>query len=118
MTRIGQSPFALKVAGVAFLAGLWVPAIFDHGDAAASIFIGAVLLTVAPVVFMLRGSRIAWVLTLLLAAGGIVGVALNGSWWDVLVRVLPVPFLLAPESRIYAWDRQAQRASEVDRRAS
>lgn len=105
MTGVSESPPALKVAGTLFLAGLWVPAIFDHGDAAASTFIGAFLLTALVVVAALRGSRIGWTLMLLVVAIGVIGVALNGSGWDVLLRLLPLPFLLAPESRSYVWIR-------------
>ncbi|HEX5610565.1 MAG TPA: hypothetical protein VFX45_10800 [Solirubrobacterales bacterium] len=105
MSRASQSPPALKTAGALFLAGIWAPAIFDHGDAPASTLIGAFLVMALVVFIMLRASRIAWTLVLIVVAIGVVGVTLNGSWWDVLLRLLPLPFLLAPESRRYIWNR-------------
>lgn len=105
MLGTSQSPAALKAAGALFLAGLWAPAIFNRGDAPASTFIGAILVTTLVVLALLRGSRIGWSLMLLVAAIGAVAVALVGSWWEVLLRLLPLPFLLAPESRGYIWSR-------------
>ncbi|HVQ58296.1 MAG TPA: hypothetical protein VMS60_05235 [Solirubrobacterales bacterium] len=105
MIRANQSPAALKIAGALFLAGLWAPAVFNRGDAPASTFLAAILVTALVVLAVLRGSRVGWVLILLVVVIGVVAVSLVGSWWEVLLRLLPLPFLLAPESRGYVWNR-------------
>jgi hypothetical protein len=39
-------------------------------------------------------------------AGGVAGVALNGTWWETLIRLFLLGLLLLPVSRAYVWQRQ------------
>jgi hypothetical protein len=55
-------------------------------------------------IFLLRGSRVAWTL---LVASGVVGLLMapfeSSAWWNVVLTLVSLGFLLAPSSRRFVW---------------
>jgi hypothetical protein len=36
-------------------------------------------------------------------AAGVIGVIVNGSWWETVITAAPLDLLLVPDSRGYVW---------------
>ncbi|MDX6603042.1 MAG: hypothetical protein QOF13_2244 [Solirubrobacterales bacterium] len=105
MAIVRESPLSLKLSAILFLAAFWGPVAVNHGSAPLSTYLGAFALTLAPLIFVLRGSRIAWIVSVALMAASVVGVLVNGTLWETLIRAAPLVLLLVPESPRYIWGR-------------
>lgn len=91
---------------VALLAEFVITALLFGGDASLRIYVQAFLVLLVLVVFLLRGSRIAWTLCVLGEGVVIVSVLLRGRWgWGVFYVALLLA-LLAPEARRYVWQKR------------
>lgn len=92
---------------VALLAEFVVTALLFGGDAPLRIYVQAFLLLLALVVFLLRGSRIAWTLCVLGNGAVMVSVFSRDKWgWGIFYAALLLA-LLAPEARRYVWRQRA-----------
>jgi hypothetical protein len=91
------------------LIGCLVPAAFRLSEGSVPRqFSFAVVLLVVGLLFLLRGSRIAWTIFLaltLLAIGVNFGL---GQWWVGLAYLVFLGLLLAPESRRHVWRRPGE----------
>lgn len=92
---------------VGFLAGLFAPLLLRGTNAPARTVVSAVVVVGVILFYVLRGSRFAWVVAVVVMAGGVVGVALNGTWWETLIRLSLLGLLLLPASRAFVWRRHA-----------
>jgi hypothetical protein len=108
MSRIRQSPLTIRLYVAGFLLFVWAPVPFDHGDAPLRIFVGAFLLNLIPLAFLLRRSRVAWVLLLVAELGALVFNLLVDPHWPVPVELILISLLLAPSSRAFTWKDPAQ----------
>jgi hypothetical protein len=107
MRRFGESPWTLWLAAIGFLAALFVPMLFVGTEAPARTVVGAIAVVGVVLLYVIRGSRFAWVVALVLMAGGAVGVAINGALWEVPVRLALLGLLLVPASRAFVWQRSS-----------
>ncbi|HEY1356471.1 MAG TPA: hypothetical protein VGF09_09145 [Solirubrobacterales bacterium] len=104
-----ESPRSLKLAALGSPLALFAPAV---SYAPTGPYVESLLVVVALFGFVLAGSRIAWVLAVVLMAAAALGTALNGVWWEVPVRLLLLILLLLPSSRGFVWQgRQNSRVS-------
>jgi lysylphosphatidylglycerol synthetase-like protein (DUF2156 family) len=103
MARVRESPLSLKVAAVASPLALSAPA---ASYAPTGPYVESLVVIVALFAFVLAGSRIAWVLAVVLIGAGVVGALLNGVGWEVAVRLLLLILLLLPPSRGFVWQRR------------
>jgi hypothetical protein len=110
MSRIRESPLAIRLYVAGFLLVVWAPVPFDHGDAPTGTFAGAFLLNLIPLVFPLGRSRVAWAFLLVVEFGALVFNLLAGPRWLVPFEVVLVTLLLTPSSRAFAWQRVEQEA--------
>lgn len=99
----------LYIAG--FLLFVWAPVPFNHGDAPAGRFVAAFLLSLIPFVFVLRGSRVAWVVLLAVEAAALIFNLVAGPRWVVPVEAILIALLLAPSSRAFVWRRGAEQGT-------
>lgn len=99
----------LYVAG--FLLFVWAPIPFEHGNAPAGRFVAAFVLTLIPLVFVLRGSRIAWIVLLAVEVAALIFNLLAGPRWVVAVEAILIALLLAPSSRAFVWRRGAEQGT-------
>lgn len=111
VSRFRESPLAIRLYAIGFFLLVWAPVPFTHGNAPAGTFIAALLLTLIPFVLLLRGSRVAWIVLLLIEAAALIFNLLVGPRWPVVVEVILVALLLAPSSRAFVWRRSS--AQEV-----
>ncbi len=106
MARVRESPWTLRLAAVGFLLALFLPV---PSHAPTRPYVGAVLLVGLLCAFLLFGSRIAWVLAVVLMGAGLIGTALNGALWEVAARLFLLILILLPASRAFVWrDREAE----------
>jgi hypothetical protein len=103
MERIRESPWTLWVAAIGFLVALFVPMLFAETTAPARTVIGAVVVVGVVLLYVVRGSRLAWVVAVVVMTGGAIGVAVNGTWWEALLRLSLLGLLLVPASRAFVW---------------
>jgi hypothetical protein len=91
------------VFAVALLAEFVVTALLFGGDAPLRIYVQAFLVLLVLVIFLLRGSRIAWTLCVLGDGAVIISVLSRGKWgWGIFYAALLLA-LLTPEARRYIW---------------
>jgi lysylphosphatidylglycerol synthetase-like protein (DUF2156 family) len=110
MARVRESPRFLKLAAIGSLLVLFAPSV---SYAPTGPYVESFLVVGALFGFVLAGSRIAWVLAVVLMGAGVFGTVLNGLWWEVAVRLLLLVLLLLPSSRAFVWQRR-----ETERRGS
>ncbi len=55
---------------------------------------------------VLRGSRIAWTILVVLSLGALAIVVAAGRWPEAVFYAILLPLLLAPNSQRYVWGRQ------------
>jgi len=103
MARVRESPWSLKLAAVGSLPVLFGPA---AAYAPTRPFVGSLMVVGALFVLVLLGSRIAWVIAVILMAIGVFGTVTNGVGWEVAARLLILVLLLLPSSRTFVWRRR------------
>lgn len=108
VSRFRASPLAIRLYAVGFFLLVWAPVPFDHGSAPAGTFVAAFLLTLIPFVFLLRGSRIAWIVLLVIEVAALILNLLVGPRWPAVVEAILVALLLAPSSRAFVWRRSSE----------
>src|SRR5262245_15246941 len=73
-----DSPWTLRLYAIGFIVIVWGDVPFNHGGAQLTTFLSAFLLTLMGLFFVVRGSRVAWTIFLLLELGALsVNVALG-----------------------------------------
>src|SRR5262249_38403865 len=81
VSRLRESPLALRLYVGGFLLFVWGTALFHHGNAPLRTFVSAFLLTLIPLFFLLRGSRVAWAALLVVELGAAALHLLRGPRW-------------------------------------
>ena len=100
----------LWVFAVAWLTQLTLDSLLHKGDAPLRIYVAATAVLVVAVIFLLRGSRIAWIFFILGNGGAVISaLGRDDSWWAIVHGALLVP-LFAPDTLRYIW-RQRSRAN-------
>lgn len=107
MARLRESPRALQALAVAWLASFVVGSLLDGGNAPVRIYVQAFIVLLIAAFFLLRGSRIAWVLFAVGSGAAVVSVLPKGglAWGFFHLTLLVV--LFTPEARRYVWRRRA-----------
>jgi hypothetical protein len=104
-----QVPKWLVVAAVVMVGARAVSLIVAQDAVPKAISLAAAVIVAA---FLLRGSRVAWVLALVASISLLTGpVVLDLSWWLAGTAVIVIAGLLAPSSRIYVWQVQMHRSN-------
>lgn len=105
MARLRESPRALQALAVAWLASFALGSLLDGGDAPVRIYVQAFIILLIAAFFLLRGSRIAWVLFAFGSGVAVVSVFPRGdlAWGFFHLALLAV--LFTPEARRYVWRR-------------
>ena len=111
VSRFRESPLAIRLYVVGFLLLVWAPVPFNHGNAPAGRFVAALLLTLIPFVFLLIGSRVAWIVLLVIEVAALIFNLLAGPRWLVPIEVIFIALLLAPSSRAYVWRRHSAQGA-------
>lgn len=109
MSSFRESPFAIRLYVVGFLLLVWAPVPFNHGDAPVGIIVAALLLTLIPFVFLLIGSRVAWIVLLVIEVAALIFNLLAGPRWLAPIEAILIALLLAPSSRAFVWQRQSKQ---------
>lgn len=106
MSRLRESPRPLQVVAIAWLAWFALGSLLYGGGAPIRVYVFAfiVLLTVA--VILLRGSRIAWVLVVLVNSVALVSALFRGEWWWALFHLALLAVLLTVEVRWFIWHQR------------
>lgn len=110
MSRFRESPLAIRLYVVGFLLLVWAPVPFNHGDAPTGRIVAAFLLSLIPFVFLLMGSRVAWIVLLVIEVAALIFNLLVDPPWLVPIEVILIALLLAPSSRAFVWQRQSAQA--------
>jgi hypothetical protein len=105
MTRLRGCPWTLRLAAIGTPVVLFAPAL---SYAPTKPYIESIALVVILFVFVLAGSRIAWVLATALIAIAVLGTLVNGISWEAAARLLLLILLLLPPSRKFVWRRDAR----------
>lgn len=82
------------------------PVPFNHGNAPTGRIVAGFLLTLIPFVFLLMGSRVAWIVLLVIEVAALIFNMLVDPRWLVPIEVILIALLLAPSSRAFVWQRQ------------
>jgi hypothetical protein len=106
VARIRETPWPLWLATIGFLVALFAPVLLEGTAAPARTVVGGFIVVGVILFYVLLASRFAWVIAVVVMAGGVAGVALNGTWWETLIRLFLLGLLLLPVSRAYVWQRQ------------
>jgi len=114
MARVRESPWSLKLTAVGALPVLFGPA---ASYAPTGPFVGSLVVVGALFVFVLLGSRIAWVIAGILMAIGVYGTETSGVWWEVAARLLILLLLLLPSSRRFVWRRREKAHHDLEQSA-
>jgi hypothetical protein len=109
VSRFRESPLAIRLYVVGVFLLVWAPVPFDHGNAPAGRIVAAFLLTLIPFVFLLMGSRVAWIVLLAIEVAALTFNLLTGPRWLVPIEVILIALLLAPSSRAFVWQRQSEQ---------
>lgn len=107
VSRFRESPLAIRLYVVGFLLLVWAPVPFNHGNAPAGRIVAAFLLTLIPLVFLLVGSRVAWIVLLVVEVAALIFNLLVGPRWLMPVEVVLIALLLVPSSRAFVWQRHS-----------
>jgi hypothetical protein len=106
VARLRESPIALQVVAVAWLAWFALGSWLYGGDAPLRIYVQAFVILLAAAIFLLRGSRIAWALVVLANGVTAISVLSRGDWgWGIFHLTLLV-VLFTPQARRYVWRRR------------
>lgn len=107
MTRLRESPRALQVFAVAWLASFVLGSLLNGGDAPLRIYVWAFIVLLTAAFFLLRGSRIAWTLLALGSGVAVISALPRGNWTWGLFHLALLAVLFTPEARRYVWRRRA-----------
>jgi hypothetical protein len=114
MARARECPWSLKLAAAGALPVLFGPA---AAYAPTRPFVGSLVVVGALFVLVLLGSRIAWVIAVILMAIGVYGTVTNGVGWEVAARLLILILLLLPSSRTFVWRRREKAHHDLQQSA-
>jgi len=103
VARLRESPRPLQIFAIGWLVWFVLGSLLYGGNAPIRIYVFAFIVLSAVVVFLLRGSRVAWVLVVLGNGVAVVSVLVRGEWWWALFHLALLALLFTPEARRYIW---------------
>lgn len=92
---------------VALLGNFVLGSIVNGGDAPLRIYVLAFVFLLVAMIFLLRGSRLAWLLLVVVSSVVAVSFVSRGIWAWAVFHVAMLLLLLAPEPRRYVWRQRA-----------
>jgi hypothetical protein len=100
---VKESPRALRVFAIGWLTPFLVTSLLYRGPAPLRIYVAAILIVLAAMIFLLRGSRLAWIFFVLGNGAAVISVLSRDEWgWGIFHAALLL-VLFAPETRRYIW---------------
>jgi hypothetical protein len=87
----------------AWLASFVLTSLLYGGGAPLRIYLGAFVLLLAATLFLLCGSRVAWILFALGNGAALLSVLLSGEWGWGIFHLALLAVLFAPQARRYVW---------------
>ena len=101
----------MKVFAIAWLAWFPLGSLLYGGSAPIRIYAFAFIVLFTVAVFLLRGSRVAWVLVVVGNGVAVVSVLFRDEWWWALFHLALLALLFTPEARRYIWRQRLEEAT-------
>jgi hypothetical protein len=92
---------------MAWLGDFVLGSIVNGGDAPLRIYVFSFGVLLVAMIFLLRGSRLAWLLFVLGSGAAAVSFVFRGDWAWTAFHVAMLLLLFAPEPRRYVWRQRA-----------